>query len=355
MAERDNTTYIKTQKFTDYEQILTDEFGERFADYRVDYKKSLNYDQNGFVPDFPITVSLELINRCNLSCVMCYTINHYGIKSSVTREQVVKITNELKKHEVPAAVLGLGSEALIYKDIDFVMEKIKDAGVMDFFLGSNGVLLTEEFMEAMVINRLSRLEISMDAATPETYKKIRGKDELLTIERNVNKLLELKKKHNSKLPIIRLSYCVQDINKHEMDDFRDKWSEKVDYVDFQQLVNFSYVDEVRSGNFENAKKIKPEMLNNTHCAYPFNSLSIWANGDVTPCCTFYGMGLVMGNIENQTLKEIWDGDKIKEVRARLLSGDPLPTCSICLYHRDGHDFHDVTINESLQKTSSESS
>lgn len=342
METRENTTYIKTQKFTDFEKLLIEKFGERFADYRVNYKKSLNYDQNGYVPDFPITVSIELINRCNLSCIMCYTINHYGAKSAITREQVEKISEELKKYNTPAAVLGMGSEALVYKDIDYVMNKIYESGVMDFFFGTNGVLLTEEFMETMVINQLSRLEISLDAAKPETYKKIRGKDELLRIEKNIDTMLKLKKKHNSKLPVIRLSFCVQELNKNEMKEFREKWSGKVDYVDFQQEMNLSYVDEVRHGNYENALKIKPEMLKNTHCAYPFNSLSVWANGDVTPCCTFYGMGLVMGNINHQTLKEIWDGDQIKEVREGLLSGKPLPPCSMCLYHRDDNNFEKVT-------------
>ena len=69
---RNETSFIKKHQFTDIEKILEGEFGRRFVQYRENYYKTLNYDKGEELPKFPLTVSFELVNRCNLECVMCY-------------------------------------------------------------------------------------------------------------------------------------------------------------------------------------------------------------------------------------------------------------------------------------------
>lgn len=339
--ERTNTTYTETVPFSPFEELLAEKFGERFRFYRRDYYKSLNYDKNGFLPDFPITVTLELVNRCNLDCVMCYTINHKEQKSTIDGPRLREVLAECEREGLPALVIGLGSEPLLYKGIRDVVASATQAKVMDIFLGTNGVLLNESLSEYLVSNQIARVEISLDAATPETYLKVRRKNELERIERNIEKLLEIKKRNNSALPIIRLCFCLLDINKHERDMFLKKWEGRVDYVDFQKFYDFGQVDELReTGTVPNVESLQ---VTDTHCAYPFNSLHIWANGNVTPCCTFFAKNerLVVGNINEQALKEIWEGDKIKEIRRQLITGELNPTCRVCLAQRD-HELFDET-------------
>lgn len=341
MDERTNTTHTETVQFSPFEELLAEKFGERFRVYRRDYTKSLNYDKNGFLPDFPITVTVELVNRCNLDCIMCYTINHKEKKETLDLPQLRSVLDECEREGLPALVIGLGSEPLIYKGIKDVLKASTDANIMDIFLGTNGVLMNESLCEYLVESQIARVEISLDAATPETYQKVRGKNELERIERNIETLLEIKKRNNSTLPIIRLCFCVQDVNKHEQEAFLNKWNGRVDYVDFQKLYNFDAVDELReTGTIEGVETLE---VKDSHCAYPFNSLHIWSNGNVTPCCTFFAKNeqLVVGNVRQQSLKEIWEGDSIKEIRRQLLTGDLNPTCRVCLSQRDHESFEEV--------------
>lgn len=339
MADRDKVEHISSVKYTDVEEVLSDEFGDRFRDYRVNYRKSLNYDTNGYIPPFPLTVSLEFVNRCNLNCVMCYTINHADKKATLDLSHIEAMMEECKDHGLPAAVVGMGSEALIYKGARDAIKAIRDANVMDLFLGTNGVLLTEELSEFLVKQRVARIEVSLDAATPETYLKIRGKDELERIEGNLQKLIEMREREGSKLPVIRLCFCVQKDNLHEQRAFLDKWRGRVDYIDFQEMVDFGGVDELRALGEEAARPDTdlpaPE---STYCAYPFNSLHVWSNGDVTPCCTFFGKALVIGDARTQTLKEIWDGPEMAEIRTQLLTGKLNKVCHACLTCRDKENF-----------------
>ncbi len=337
-AERTGHSSIETVPFTEIETILAEEFGERFVAYRKVYRDSLNCDRTGQLPAFPVTVQFELVNRCNLSCIMCYTDNHKAAKSTLAIGTLETVMQECQSFGVPAAVIGMGSEALLYKDIRKVISTIRDAGVMDLFFGTNATLLNEDIAGFMIDQRVSRVLVSLDAATPETYKRIRGKDELELVERNVRRLIELKRERGSKLPIVRLCFCVQPENLHERQAFVDKWRDWADYIDFQERIDFSSVNDLIAGNYEALPDLKTMPVADTHCPYPFNTLNVWANGDVTPCCTFYGKALVLGNVAENTLKELWDGDRINEIRRELVSGNLNPTCHTCLAQRDRANF-----------------
>ena len=81
-------------------------FGQKFAEYRANYMRSLNYDKEDFVADFPVTLNIELVNRCNLSCIMCYTINHKGEKHTLSLDQMGAMAKEMKAYKLPAMIVG---------------------------------------------------------------------------------------------------------------------------------------------------------------------------------------------------------------------------------------------------------
>jgi len=310
----------------DVNSYLADLKGENFKKYREDFKKAENYLKSGFIPEFPITISLELVNRCNLNCVMCYKDHHKKEFAKLPIKTIRKLLQEAKQHSLPSIILGLGSETLMYPEVSKVLNEIADAGVMDVFFGTNGVMLNEEICKKLIKTKVSRIEISLDAATTGTYEKVRGANKLELIENNIDMLLRMKKDMNSPLPVVRLCFVVQDINNHETDVFIKKWKDKVDYIDFQRCLDFSKMNQTL--------EIKPDVVKNSFCSYPYYSLNIWSNGDVSPCCTFYGRGLVFGNIFDQTLKEIWDSKAMKLIREELESKRFNPICIKCLYFRD---------------------
>lgn len=340
-ALRTGVDNIHTVKYQDIEVLLTREFGEAFRVYRQKYGASINYDKNGYLPEFPLTVQFELVNRCNLKCIMCHTDHHRLDKATLEIGTIEHVLRECREHNLPAAVIGMGSEALLYKNIREVIAKVREAGVMDVFLGTNATLLTEALSEFIVDQRVARVEISLDAATRETYKKIRSKDELDRVEHNLRKLIEVKRRKGSTLPIVRICFCVQPLNVHERDMFKEKWKDWADYIDFQEMVDFGPVNALVAGAFEKVPGLDRIEVKNPHCAYPFNSLNVWANGDVTPCCTYYGKALVLGNVKDRSLKEIWEGEKIDRIRSELLSGDLNPVCKVCLSQRDRENFAKV--------------
>lgn len=322
--EKEKNEFIFKYQREDIIDKLIRIFGEDFRKYRQNFEKTQT--PTGFVPDFPITVTLEPINRCNLNCVMCHKEHRQGPESELSIVTLKKIIDECQRYKMPSILLGLGAEPLMYKDIKKLLNLIKSAKIQDVFFGSNGVLL-DQVVETLVDNMVTRALISLDAVTTRTYKRVRGFDMLKRVEENVEKLIAYRNKQNSLLPLIRLSFIVLDINIHEAESFVNKWKDRVDYIDFQRYQDSSYVDK--------NVKIDEAVIKDAYCSYPFYSLNIWSNGNVTPCCSSYAeKDIIVGNICTESLKEIWGGKRMNRIRDEILSKKFRLQCKKCLYFRD---------------------
>jgi len=313
---KEQERYIEKYRKKDPNEYLIKLLGKDFARYRKEFERT----QKGIPSKFPITLALEPVNRCNLNCEMCYKppepIHSYSLG-------LLKKLHKECKGKLPSAIIGLGNEPMMYANLKALLDMLQDAGVQDIFFGTNGQAMDSEIVTRITANRVTRVEISVDAVTSETYSEIRG-GSLERVENNINNLIRIR--GNNPLPIIRLCFVVMDENRNEVEAFKKKWGDKVDYIDFQRKIDFNYVDE--------EVQIDMSALKYKFCPYPFYSLGIWANGDVSPCCTFYGKKLIFGNVNSQNIEEIWNGKKIKELRKQFKKGDLNNTCRKCLYFRE---------------------
>ena len=95
----------------DTEKILYDhlypKFGKRFLDYRKKYENYLNDSAHKELPSFPVSLILELVNRCNLECVMCFQgYRNDTKKNTLNLETLKKIFNEFKIEKLDALLLS---------------------------------------------------------------------------------------------------------------------------------------------------------------------------------------------------------------------------------------------------------
>jgi radical SAM protein with 4Fe4S-binding SPASM domain len=66
------------------------------------------------------------------------------------------------------------------------------------------------------------------------------------------------------------------------------------------------------------------------CKFLWNELFVNVSGDVAPCC-IQGRPVV-GNVHKESLAEIWNNEPMREMREKLLIGDPIPCCKDCNYN-----------------------
>ena len=184
---------------------------------------------------------IELTDFCNLSCIMCEQGGkvswnkksarvHERKKGFIDRPLFQKILGDFKQlgkfYEISPFWLG---EATIHPEFSDLMDDLCSIG-HDVFevvqLHTNLNLLDDKAFESFKnlfgsFNR-AKLVISIDAASSETYEKIRLGGDFRKVSVNAKKLIALKKSLNSNVKIV-LQFIVMEQNKHEVQDFFNNW------------------------------------------------------------------------------------------------------------------------------------
>ena len=337
-----SASVVKKRSKIDPEKILFDnlypKFGKRFLDYREKYEKYLNNQnyENNF--NYPISVILELINRCNLECTMCYQGYRNDMKTyTLSDDDLIRIFNDFKKNKLDALLLS-ASEPLLYNKIDKVLQLAKKSEIMDVFIFTNGTLLNEKNRKMLLNSPLTRLFVSLDAATPETYEKVRISvtknvqkiNRLEKIEENIKEFVKLRNESGKQLPLTRVSFVALEDNSHEIDAFINKWINIVDSVEIQKensIQVYDKIHKIKNGEIKNDVKISDKEY---HCNEPWGQVTISSDGSVGPCCNTVGRNIDIGNVLEKGLADIWNGKKMLEIRNGFLKNNPHQICKLCL-------------------------
>ena len=65
------------------------------------------------------------------------------------------------------------------------------------------------------------------------------------------------------------------------------------------------------------------------CDHVMNTITFRWNGDVVPCCYDITSNYVIGNIMKQSLPDIWNNKRYKEIRRSIYILRNIPLCAEC--------------------------
>ncbi len=302
-----------------YQGLLTEMFGARFLDYRRAWRERA---ERGRAGDFPLSLDLAINSGCQLACLMCPLKSRAeGAEARLMDEKIFRrIMDEARERRLPAMTFGLGSEPLLNPQAPRWVGEAMKAGIMDVRLGSNGLALSEDAAKALVDSGLTRLEISIDAARPETYKIIRG-GRLDILERAIERFLEIRNAAARKLPLLRLSFLKLPHNRGELAPFLERWRGLADMISIQELIWFPGSALPRPDG--------PRRLIAPRCSQPWQRLSVNHDGSFWPCCSWHGEGLLPFMAPNDAAASVWSSLEMEELRRALLSGAFPAACSRC--------------------------
>lgn len=128
---------------------------------------------------------IEPTNRCNLDCAMCARRSWEEPEGEMSDAVFERVIEGLRAFSPPPAVFfgGFG-EPLSHPRIVRMVARAKSLG-SHVELITNGTLLTEEMSRDLVRAGLDRLWVSLDGATPEGYRNVRGIPALPEVLENV--------------------------------------------------------------------------------------------------------------------------------------------------------------------------
>ncbi|MFC1879279.1 radical SAM/SPASM domain-containing protein [Chloroflexota bacterium] len=166
-------------------------------------------------------LQIETSMHCNLECVMCPWIDNHSQDKILTPDTFSHIRPYLSlAKEVD---LTGGGEPLANPHITEIVRAAKDAGCQVGF-STNGTLLTRDLAANFVKMGLDWISFSFDAATPETYHKIRQGSNYDTVIGNIQALRELKTQMDSAVPRLMMVFVMMTGNQenfHELPEYID--------------------------------------------------------------------------------------------------------------------------------------
>ncbi|MBS29099.1 MAG: molybdopterin biosynthesis protein MoeA [Alphaproteobacteria bacterium] len=290
---------------------------------KVDKKIATVFDtKNLTAPDLPPRIIMDLRTDCNLKCPMCIVHGdpeNEKLKGWLRREtdmdKVRKVLDEVMEAK-PLFMPSLWSEPTLSKQFREYVTEVKKRGC-SLAMNTNGLVMRRDMAEFFVEVELDAVAVSVDATKPETLKKVRGIDKLDKIHQAVELMLEVR--GDAKLPRIGATITLQEANAGEEQEFVDYWSKKVDFV----RTSWVFAD----GGFADIN-LEEER---TPCPALYSTMAVHVDGNVSYCC-LDGFGETsVGNVFEQPVRDVWNGEEMQKVRHyhETKQWDKVPFCKSC--------------------------
>src|SRR6201989_1017682 len=146
----------------------------------------------------PVCLYLETTNRCNLLCTTCpRTYAELEPPADMSWELFMSIVDHVPG--LQRAVLHGVGEPMLVKNLPRMVRYLKARGAYVLF-NTNGTVLNERNGRALIEAGLDELRVSLDAATPESYLTVRGKNYFHRILRNVQAFRALQEREGHDRP-----------------------------------------------------------------------------------------------------------------------------------------------------------
>lgn len=294
----------------------------------------------------PLFVSIDLTNKCNLSCIHCRNDKNSNLE--IKYDKLTKIFEELEKLEVFHLSLA-GGEPFLYSNINLLLNKISKLKIPKITIITNGTLITKKQLINLDRKKI-RFVVSLDG--PEKiHEFIRGRKLYSQIIKNIKLLVSEKFYVSLNFTIMKYNYKYFD----EIIKIAKKL--KVNQINFlkvfpvhESINKFTISDEELNKIYEKYKKYDsekkiiiffekgylgfPESIDNDiafsmGCRAGISQVNIFYNGDVVGCKLL--PNIIAGNIYKNSLTEIWNDNSAWKLFRTIDEKIDSKTCKSCKY------------------------
>jgi len=289
----------------------------------------------------PKLVCISVGSLCGYRCIFCSNTHRDAKTQSLSN--IIKILENFKKVEI-IDISGFG-DLLLHPEFEKIVSLMTENKIAFSFI-TTAENLTPDKQELLRNSSLFRINISLNSLNPETKKFLSGN--CGNFDKVIKHFKDFVKKPRNYTVSISMVVCSHTYK--EIPDFvRFGIEHGVERIvlhrphpptnNFKYPIGFDlkyddeewkYFDEGRRiadenktlllGFYrkENTKEIKKYPI--SQCKSPWENIVITPLGDIIPCLCGIG-NYVIGNIYNQPFDEIWNGEKITELRNAILNGD----------------------------------
>lgn len=292
----------------------------------------------------PLVLQIETTNACNAACVFC-------AYPSMKRKKGVMPIELFRKVVTDYCAMGGGAVTLtpIVGDglLDpYLMERLdileSFSDIRQMTMTTNAIALgryTDEQVRRLLAV-LDCIQISIGGLDAEGYAAMYGVDHFTAVQEAMERLLALRDSVQNSASIT-FAFRTNDWqfemrNKEKLGKFKDRG------VFISHLWSYAnYAGQRDSNDSVSLSVIANQESKPVTCVYPQMHMAVAWNGSVTACsCTDLECEkLLLGNAEQETIEQIWNGKRRTAILGSFGKGAPAEICRLCsAYQPDEHFF-----------------
>lgn len=259
-------------------------------------------------------LNIELTNHCNLHCRYCL-LDDSRPKGFMSLSLFKKIIEEIIKNNPPIENIALynAGESLLHPHLREFLKVLNEAkNTLPVFpsvgLSTNAVFLTPK-IQKLILSCLAvdSISLSIDGGNQKTFENIRRGAHWPTVIKNAQNFLKLKNQLGSPIEVNLVSIFTR---------------RPIYASEFKDLVlKVNHYWPIKPHNWDGSKRLsdlKPEKnLQPSFCNFIFDNLAILWDGRVSPCCNDQNGRGIIGDLNKQSLKEIYFGSRRREIIEKM--------------------------------------
>jgi len=308
-----------------------------------------NYDKNDFSYSsldfktkrlhFPLYITYMVNTKCTTDCIYCYADCRERKGRGISKKNLEKLFHEIDKYKL-AYFNIMGGEFFLDNEWEFIVQELIKIKVTPII--STKMPISNKIISILEKNKINEIQISLDSINPSVLKKLlklNGEKYIEAMKQTLNELTKANFRIKINSVITKYNDSVDDVK--SLLDFLSEFSITQQIVipagftlykpsvfmpsvkNIQLIKDFlhsykenykfsiSLSDYAKKEEFFMKKTDKENAFNRRAlCTGNINQIYILPNGDVTLCeGLMFNKAFIMGNVNNKSLKEIWDENK----------------------------------------------
>jgi len=208
---------------------------------------------------------------------------------------------------IPKVIVLHGyGDPLLDKNIPNYVASMSQRGLQSYFSCNPANINMERTIETFK-NGLGYIKYSMESVDDLRHKQVRGQASNFSESyMNILKLLEVKAQQNLKTTIV---ITMINLNKSWQQEEFGKLKDA-----FKGLDVYVYLKSQDQMWYEDNKQQTQSIHWLEFCQFPWSSMTIKSNGEAVECVEDFNNEIILGDAHNETLSEMWNGEKYKKFR-----------------------------------------
>ena len=289
----------------------------------------------------PFSLSIEPTTACNLSCPECPSgLKSFTRATGIIKPDFFKETIDAVYRELTYLNFYFQGEPFLHKGLLEMITYASSKGIYTA-TSTNAHFLSDDVAKKTVLSGLDRLIISIDGVDQETYEQYRIGGTLSKVLEGTSNIIKWKRELKSKLPMVVFQFLVVRPNEHQIIHVKklakemgvdDIWFKTAQVYDYQEDPNELIPSNNKYSRYKKSidgTTVQKNKLHN-HCWKMWHSNVITWDGKVVPCCFDKNAQHVLGDLDTNTMNNIWSNEKYAHFRTELMkSRKNIDICSNC--------------------------